>query len=163
MITLGAIRPMAALLSAAPLAWVFVAASGQASANGHTYSATNEKWKTECAECHVAYPPQLLPPSSWKAVMAGLDKHFGTDATLDPATAGEISAFLQRNAGRERGMPGGTPTLRITESRWFVREHDELPASIWNHPRVKTAANCSACHIGADQGNYNEHNIRVPK
>ena len=153
----------ARLLAAAPLALAPILASFQAIADSHVFTATNEKWRTECGACHVAYPPQLLPPSSWNAVMAGLDRHFGTDASLDAATGTEIAAFLEENAGRERRARDGAPSLRITETRWFEREHDELAASIWKHPQVKTAANCSACHIGADQGSFSEHDIRVPK
>jgi hypothetical protein len=151
----------ACLLAAGALALVL--ASFQAIADGKVFTATNEKWRTECGECHVAYPPQLLPANSWKAVMAGLDRHFGTDASLDAGTATEIRVFLEGNAGRERGKQGAPPVLRITETRWFVREHDELAPSTWKHPQVKTAANCPACHIGADQGNFRERNIRVPK
>jgi len=53
--------------------------------------------------------------------------------------------------------------LRITETRWFVHEHDEVPARAWKHPKVKSAANCTACHADADKGNFNEHGIRLPK
>jgi Dihaem cytochrome c len=150
-------------LAVVPLPLALVLASFQAIADGHVFTATNEKWRTECGECHVAYLPQLLPANSWKAVMAGLDRHFGTDASLDTETATEIRAFLEGNAGRERRKQDAPPTLRITETRWFVREHDELAASIWKHPRVKAAANCAACHIGADQGNFSERDIKVPK
>ena len=62
--------------------------------------ATNPTWQAECSTCHVAYPPRLLPRESWRAVMSGLDKHFGSDASLDPATAREIGTFLDQNAGR---------------------------------------------------------------
>ena len=37
--------------------------------------------------CHVAYPPGLLPAASWQRLMANLPRHFGTDASLDAATA----------------------------------------------------------------------------
>ena len=117
MSTPKSIRSLAALLAAAPLAWAVVFAPGRAGADGHIYSATNEKWKSECGICHAAYPPKLLPPSSWNGVMAGLDKHFGTDASLDPATATEILDFLQTNAGRERGLRDGRLALSLAHHR----------------------------------------------
>lgn len=40
----------------------------------------------ECAACHTAYPPGLLPRACWGRLIGGLDKHFGTDASLDAAT-----------------------------------------------------------------------------
>ena len=127
---------------------------------GYRYTASNPAWKTECGSCHVAYPPQLLPARSWRAMMSGLDKHFGTDASIDPGTATEITAFLEQNAGRDRARTA-EPQLRITESRWFVKEHDEVAAHTWKNP--KSAANCAACHLNADQGDYSERGIRIPK
>lgn len=124
--------------------------------------ATNKSWKAECGSCHVAYPPNLLPASSWRQIMAGLRQHFGADASVDAASAAEIGAFLERNAGGgKRGGESGS--LRITETRWFVRKHDEVAPSTWKSPRVKTAANCSACHSGAERGDFDEDAVRIPR
>lgn len=120
-------------------------------------------WQTECGSCHVAFPPRLLPAASWRAMMAGLDKHFGSDASLDEKSAREIGAFLEKNAGRNRHATSGEPILRITETRWFQREHDEVSDRTWKNPKVKSAANCAACHMEAESGNYSEHGIRIPK
>lgn len=143
-----------------------VLAAGSAVAGEHVYAVDNPAYQAECASCHIAYPPQLLPARSWRALMAGLDKHFGTDASLDPQSAAAITAFLEQNAGRKRASKYSSstdPTLRITETRWFVHEHDEVPARAWKHPKVKSAANCTACHADTDKGNFNEHGIRLPK
>lgn len=136
--------------------------AGMASADDHFYTATDPTWKSECGGCHIAYPPQLLPASSWRTLMSGLDKHFGSDASLDPQTAAGIAAFLEKNAGRDRSL-SRTPALRITETRWFVHEHDEVPDRVWKNPRVKSAANCTACHVGGDNGDFDEHSIRIPQ
>ena len=123
----------------------------------------NALWQTECGSCHVAFPPRLLPAESWRAVMAGLDKHFGTDASLDAPSAREIGAFLDKNSGGNRYSTASKPLLRITETRWFIREHDEVSNRTWSNPKVKSAANCAACHTEAEKGNYSEHGIRIPK
>ncbi len=136
--------------------------SGAAVADSRITAARNATWQAECGSCHVAYPPSLLPADSWRAVMAGLDKHFGVDASVDAKAATEIGAFLERNAGRGRGM-AARPVLRITETAWFRHEHDEIGATVWKNPKVKSPANCAACHVGAEQGNFSEHNVRVPR
>ncbi|MBI5889942.1 MAG: cytochrome C [Nitrosomonadales bacterium] len=125
--------------------------------------ATNALWQAECGSCHLAYPPRLLPAESWQELMTGLDKHFGSDASLDAPSAREIGAFLDKNAGRNRHSKPGKPVLRITETRWFVHEHDEVSADVWKNPKVKSAANCAACHTGAETGNYSERSIKIPR
>ena len=32
-------------------------------------------YKSECASCHMAYPPAMLSKSSWQRIMGSLDKH----------------------------------------------------------------------------------------
>jgi hypothetical protein len=122
---------------------------------------SNAKWQAECGSCHVAFPPRMLPAVSWREMIAGLDKHFGTDASLDAPTAKEIGTFLEQNASTRKQEPTAKPVLRISELRWFVREHRKVSESTWK--LVKSPANCSACHTKADSGDYRERNIRMPK
>lgn len=121
------------------------------------------KYKTECSACHMAYPPGLLPASAWQRVMANLPHHYGTDASLDDATVKELSTWLGANAATNRRLREQPPDDRITRSAWFVRQHDEVPASTWKRPAIRSASNCAACHTGADQGDFNERNVRIPR
>lgn len=121
------------------------------------------KYKEECASCHVAYPPGMLPAASWQRLMNNLPNHFGTDASLDADTVKQLTAWLTANAGTYKRVSSAPPDDRITRSPWFVREHDEVAASTWKLPAVKSAANCAACHQRADQGDFNEHNVRIPR
>jgi hypothetical protein len=123
----------------------------------------NAKWKQECSTCHIAYSPGLLPAESWRKVMAGLDKHFGSDASLDAQEIKEITAFLVGHASNRWQAP--TAPLRITESAWFKSKHDshEIPPSVWKNPMVKSPANCEACHTKAESGSFNEHDVRMPR
>lgn len=124
---------------------------------------TNAKFQQECSACHIAYAPRLLPAESWRKVMSGLDKHFGSDASLDAKDNKEITNFLVKNSS-SRGSASGAP-LRITESTWFKRQHDahEINPAVWKRPSVKSPANCGACHPRADRGNFNEHEIEIPR
>lgn len=121
-------------------------------------------WREECGSCHVAYPPRMLPAESWRKVMAGLDQHFGVDASLDPATAASIEAFLARNARQAGKTVAGADAapLRITEMSWFRREHRQITKAKWNDPAVGSSANCGACHRQAEQGRFGERDIKVP-
>ncbi len=120
-------------------------------------------YKTECSACHVAYPPALLPGAAWQRLMANLPRHFGTDASLDPVTAAPVATWLVANAATGTTARAAPPEDRITRSPWFIRQHDEVPPAAWKRPSVRSAANCSACHAQADQGDFNEHHVRIPR
>jgi hypothetical protein len=121
------------------------------------------KYRQECASCHVAYPAGMLPAESWQRLINNLPRHFGTDASLDAASLKELSAWLTTNAGTHKRVREAPPQDRITTSAWFTRKHDEVPAAAWKRPAVKSPANCSACHAQADRGDFNEHNVRIPR
>lgn len=117
-------------------------------------------YKQECAACHMAYPPGMLPATSWKAIMTSLPKHYGSDASLDAASVSKLSAWLTANSAASTTRPAQD---RITRSAWFVHEHDEISSSVWKRTSIKSAANCMACHAGAEQGDFNEHRVRIPR
>jgi len=120
-------------------------------------------YQQECASCHIAYPPGLLPAASWQRLMGGLARHFDTDASLDAAGTRAITAWLTGHAEADRHLRDTPPQDRITRSRWFLREHDEVRPATWKLPAVKSAANCGACHTQADKGDFDEHRIRIPR
>ena len=123
----------------------------------------NAKWQQECASCHLAFPPGLLPAASWRKMMSGMDKHFGVDASLSPAEVTEITAFLVKNESNR--WSANTAPLRITESAWFKAKHNEreVAPAVWKRASIKSPSNCAACHAGADKGNFDEHSIKIPK
>lgn len=130
---------------------------------GQRQTVTNAKWVSECGACHVAYPARYLPAESWRAIMAGLDKHFGSNASLDAESAKEITVFLEKNASTKKHEVTSKPLLRITETRWFKSEHREVSERTWKNPKVKSRANCGACHTGAESGDFSEDNVKIPK
>jgi hypothetical protein len=115
----------------------------------------------ECGACHLAYPPGLLPAASWRAIMAGLDRHFGQDAELGPEERDALERWLVENAGRERAR-SGEPPLRITGQPWFRREHDEVPAGAAARASIRSMANCAACHPGAGSWDFDDDRARIP-
>ncbi len=133
----------------------------------------NEQYDSECGACHFAYQPALLPARSWESMMGNLADHFGENAELDDAAREALTRYLVENAadrdgyGRAAGFaasvaPGNAP-LRITETRYFVRKHDEVPSRfVQGNPEVRSFSNCTACHRGAADGNFNEHAVRIP-
>lgn len=125
---------------------------------------TLPQYQQECAACHMAYPPGMLPAASWTRLMGGLDKHYGTDASLDAASAKLITRWLTDNAGTyRRASATPPPEDRITRTAWFIRKHDDIGAAVWKRASIKSASNCMACHAGADKGDYEDDRVRIPK
>ncbi len=120
-------------------------------------------YKQECAACHMAYPPSLLPAASWRRIMNGLDRHYGTDASMEPAQVQQIGAWLQTHAGTYKRVYEEPAEDRITRSAWFARKHKEVDASVWKRASIKSAAQCSVCHTRADEGSFDEHQVRIPR
>jgi mono/diheme cytochrome c family protein len=134
-------------------------ASAQAAAPA---PATASTYQEECGSCHTAYPARFLKPADWTTVLGTLDRHYGADATLDAAALSAVARHLGVGAP-PANAPVTSALPRITGSGWFVHEHDEIPAATFKSPAVRSAANCSACHTGADRGDFDEHSIRMPQ
>ncbi|WP_208616366.1 diheme cytochrome c [Acidovorax carolinensis] len=152
------VRRSAALLALAcalPAAW--------ADSREMPASAMLPAYKQECAACHMAYPPGMLPASSWSRMMKGLDQHYGTDASLDPAMVRQISTWLEAHAGTYKRVREAPPQDRITQSAWFERKHREVEPAVWKRAAVGSRANCIACHTRADQGDFDDDRVRIPK
>ncbi len=117
----------------------------------------------ECGSCHFAFPPHLLPKASWQRVMHGLDKHYGSDASLDAATQKQIDTWLQTYGGQGKRAREEPPQDRITRSAWFERKHREVAAATFKRASIKSPDNCTACHQDAVQGDFEDDRVRIPK
>ena len=117
----------------------------------------------ECGDCHLAYPPGLLPAQSWQAMMQGLDDHFGDNAELDADTAAHIHDYLQ-GAALAPGAPGmmrkmlrnlpATAPIRITELPYFISAH--RPIAGFAEQQEMSLGNCEGCHVDALSGRFRE-------
>lgn len=125
----------------------------------------NDTVLKECGACHIAFQPEMLPKRSWVALMSDLGNHFGEDASLNEKSTREIMDYLVENSADSdwwsgkfmRGVRDDWTPLRITDMPYWVREHnEEVRPSAWNDPKVKTKANCKACHREADKGYYDD-------
>jgi len=125
---------------------------------------TDAMTKKECGDCHMAFQPAFLPARSWAKIMDNLSDHFGEDASLPKEKVEHIKAYLMANAADKRwrskmmrGVRKNWTPLRITELPYWRHEHEEeVRPSAWKDPRVKSKANCKACHKRADRGIYDD-------
>lgn len=133
----------------------------------------NLAYREECGSCHFAYQPGLLPQVSWRKMMSGLEDHFGDNAELGAESNQEILDYLLANAAddsnykRSKGIMGalrsGEVPLRITDTVYFKRKHDEIPASmVVDNKELGSFSKCAACHTRAEAGSYDDDEIKIP-
>lgn len=132
----------------------------------------NPQYAEECGGCHFAYPPGLLPAASWERLMANLGDHFGDNAELIPETRSTLTEYLLSHAAdhsdyrRSRGIAAstaGASPLRISETPYFRRKHDEIPERlVLGNRDVRSWSNCTACHRDAGRGSFGEHGVEIP-
>jgi hypothetical protein len=147
-------------------ALIAVVASPAIAQEGLGLAVTDPVARKECGACHVPYSPKFLPARSWRKIMSTLNNHFGEDASLSGKASKTILDYLVANASDVSStrvarafMRGIAPTetpLRVTGTPTWVAIHEEVAPHWWSDPRVKSKANCSACHRGAAQGFYSE-------
>lgn len=113
--------------------------------------------KEECGACHMAFQPPFLPAQSWQRMMGDLANHFGENASLAPEKTQAILAYYVTHTRPAQGMAVEEAPLRITELRWWQREHDGRHVSQADWQKAGSKANCVACHRGAERGLYEDH------
>lgn len=133
----------------------------------------NAVWRAECSSCHLAYHPTLLPARSWERMLREQDKHFGEALGLDEPATQEILAFLTKYSADTRmtetaykigkSIPSNVAPLRITESDYWKKKHDEIPDKIWRSKKVGAKSNCGACHRDAESGTFEDAAMRIPQ
>lgn len=149
-------------LNGLTLAAALVASAAQASEHERSRVPLPKPYVQECAACHLAYPPGMLPAASWGRLMTGLDQHFGTNASLDEKDVRFISDWLMSNADARHRASNPVPQDRITRTEWFQRKHRHIATATWRLPSVRSASNCLACHSGADRGQFDDDHLRMP-
>jgi nitrate/TMAO reductase-like tetraheme cytochrome c subunit len=136
--------------------------------------AANKDYNAECSSCHVGFLPGFLPERSWKKLMAGLEDHFGENASLDQDISSKISKYLVTNAAdsaaasprskRIAKMIAANETpLRITESPFWVRKHRGIKSYVWKRAAVGPKSKCESCHRDAAKGLFSEYDVKIPK
>ena len=133
----------------------------------------NKLYLNECSACHFAYQPGLLPERSWRKLMANLDNHFDTDASVDAEDNKSLLDYLTKNAADNstqfkrsrkinKKIKKDESPIAVTQTRYFQHEHKGIPKRFITQKEVRSLSNCMACHTTADRGIYSERAIDIP-
>lgn len=135
--------------------------------------ATDSFYIQECASCHFAYQPGLLPERSWVKLMGDLPNHFQTDASLEPEDNQRILNYLVKNSAEKftnykrsnkinRSIQSNETPIAVTDTPYFIKKHRKIPQRLIIQKEVRSLSNCMACHTSADKGVYSERAIKIP-
>jgi len=130
-------------------------------------------YRKECGSCHMAFPPNALPAKSWQIMMAGLQDHFGDDASIEEPARKEIEDFLVTNSADTsneeasikfiRSIGKDNPPMRITEIRYWKEKHQSVQQAVYRRETIKSRINCVACHKWAEYGSFEDSDIKIPR
>jgi len=133
---------------------------------------TNEAYKANCGSCHFAYQPGLLPVRSWMKIIDTPSGHPGGDLSLDKKAKAEIIKYLDQNsaekshAKRSRkilaSIGSDTPT-KISEIPYIREKHHKIKQEVFLRKSIGSRGNCIACHKTAENGDYDDDNVTIPK
>ena len=123
----------------------------------------------ECASCHTLYPPSFLPKQSWTNLMGNLSNHFGDDASLEPADNLSILTYLLNHSAESSKQEMSVKMMQtlqnrdiiaITQTPFWKRTHRHIPIEVFKNDRIKSRANCKACHSDVEQGTIEDNAIK---
>lgn len=129
-------------------------------------------YQTECGTCHFAYQAELLPKSSWMKLLASLDNHFGEMVSLDEESKRAITDHLKSNSAEQNSSKhsnsimqdlGNQIPLRITHTPYIKKVHREISPDVLKREAIGSLSNCTACHTTAEEGIYDDDNVKIPK
>ena len=134
--------------------------------------AKNPTYREECGACHFVYQPELLPSVSWMKILDQLDDHFGEEIELDPVSKKIISDYLNSNSAEKSSAKravkimrslGNHVPMRITDIPYIREKHHELNSEILKRESIASLSNCVACHTTAEEGIYEDDNVKIPQ
>ena len=101
--------------------------------------------------------------------MGDLENHFGDDASLDEKTNQDILTFLLKNSAETSTMQaswnflnsiGDKDIIALSKTTYWERKHKKIPKEVFKKEKVKSVANCKACHSDIEKGLIENENIK---
>jgi hypothetical protein len=101
--------------------------------------------------------------------MNDLENHFGDDASIDEESNKNILAFLLKNSAETSTLEASWNFLNsiedkdiiaLSQTAFWKKTHEDIPKEIYNNKKIKSKANCKACHSDIEKGLIEDENIK---
>ncbi|OUC13551.1 MAG: hypothetical protein B0A82_16470 [Alkalinema sp. CACIAM 70d] len=108
-----------------------------------------ELYLENCASCHIAIPPAVMPTQTWQVLLQD-PQHYGI--TIDPLRDPNrrIVWNYVKTYSRPKADDEKTP-YRIQDSRYFKALHPRVTL-----PKKADLGSCISCHPGVNQFNFRQ-------
>jgi hypothetical protein len=107
------------------------------------------RYLENCATCHIALPPAVLPNQTWQLLLQD-PEHYGVTLPLISRTDKQLIWAYLSQFSRPLREDEDTP-FRLTQSRHFKALHPQVKL-----PRPVTIETCATCHPKANVFNFRE-------
>lgn len=128
-------------------------------------------YREQCGVCHFAYQPALLPSGSWHKILSRLPDHNEESVVVEESDIKIIKEYLEKNAAEHssakravkilKSLEAHTPE-KITDVPYIRRKHHDVKDEVFKRKSIGSPANCVACHTTAEDGVYEDDNVRIP-
>lgn len=106
-----------------------------------------ELYLENCATCHIALPPAVLPSQTWKNLLQD-SQHYG--ATIKPLVdPGRILVWRYMSTFSRPHKADEVTPYRLSSSRYFKALHPQV-----KFPRPVKLGSCVSCHPGVSEYNF---------
>ncbi len=111
------------------------------------YQLGQELYLENCASCHIALPPAVLPTQTWKQILQD-SQHYGAQLAplIDPPRL-LVWKYLQ-TFSRSQAKEEQTP-YQLDDSRYLKALHPKVKL-----PRPIEISSCVSCHPGVAEYNF---------
>ncbi|WP_044419284.1 cytochrome c [Halarcobacter anaerophilus] len=101
--------------------------------------------------------------------MSDLENHFGDDASLSEEDTKNILDFLLENSAEKSTKEvsvkvlnsiGNKDIIAITQTSFWKKEHKDIPKELFKNEKIKSKANCKACHTDIEKGLIEDDKIK---
>jgi hypothetical protein len=101
--------------------------------------------------------------------MSNLENHFGDDASLEEKETQNILDFLLKNSAQNSTKEysvkvlnsiGNKDIIAITQTSFWEKEHKNIPKELFWNEKIKSKANCKACHTDIEKGLIEDDKIK---